>query len=248
MKFLVASFFIFTFSMFSSAQILSSPTSYTTMSVTDWNNVFSGLQPLVTQSDRKLKGTPFLYEEFILGSIYLSDSIHSPEKYKFNLNIQTNEIWMINDEGQQRILTNPRIMALVLNKDGIKHTFKKLPLPQANTTDRKFVEMFYCGSITLVKEIQKIFTGAAFADQSNTIVESSSDSYETRIFYYLADEHGIIQKVKLKLSDVFDLFPKLVKKHKSKLDSYCKEQQINKNLSEEKMTGLLNYMSELRSM
>jgi hypothetical protein len=218
-----------------------------TMKATDWNSVFDGTQPLVTQA-HKFKGTPFLYEDYLPGSVYLSDSIHSPEKYKFKLNVQTNEIWMINDAGAEIILTNPRLLGLVLTKDGVKHSFKRLILPTGIAPTRKFVEMFYCGSMTLIKETQKQYLGTELGGRNSGILNGDDEeTYETKEIYYLGNEHGNINKLRLKLADVFELFPSLVKRHKTNLENYCKSQNINRNLSETETIALLNYMSSIRS-
>lgn len=214
------------------------------MSNKDWNNVLYGNQPFVTHHDRKVRGTPFVYDQYIKGQVFLNDSLHSPD-YFFKLNAFDNEIWLQKDDGTEIILTSQRLTGLVLFKDGVNHTFKRLALPSITTPIRKFVEIFYCGSFTLIKEIQKRFSGVA--DSGTKILNGEEqDIYETKEIYYLADESGGMQRLKLKLSELYDLYPTLVKKHKSELDAFCKSKSIEKNMSETQITELLKFMSELK--
>lgn len=228
------------------AQTSTPATKLNTMSIQDWDNVFTGIQPLVTPKDNKVHGSPFLYDDYLPGSVYLGDSLHSPDKYQFKLNLLKNEIWMLNASGVETILTNQRLAGLVLNKDGVNHTFKRLVLPSGSYPIRKFVEVFYCGSITLIKEIQKQFFGNELGEKGSGILNGEEQTYETKEIYYLADESVNIQKVRLKLSDVYELFPALTKKHKEDLDNFCRSKSINKNLSELQLTELLRYISTLK--
>ena len=236
-------------SLMLSAQINTPATKLNTMSTTDWNNVFSGLQPLVTPKFNEVKGSPFLYDQYLLGAVYLTDSVRSPGLNKFKLNIFDNEIWLQKDSISKAeiILTNPRLVGLVLTKDGITHTFKRLALPSVNTTPvRKFAEIFYCGSLTLIKETQKEYLKSDRSDQSVLNGNSDQSSFETKEIYYLADENGSIKKVRLRLTDILELYPTVVMKHKVNIDHFCKSKNINKSLTETQLVDLLNYLSSIR--
>lgn len=230
-----------------SAQTPTAATKLNTMSLKDWDNVFTGIQPLVTPKDGKVHGSPFLYDEYLPGSVYLGDSMHSPDKYQFKLNLLKNEIWMLGASGTETILTNQRLAGLVLNKDGVNHTFKRLVLPFGAYPVRKFVEIFYCGSITLIKEIQKQFFGNELGEKGSGILNGEEQTYETKELYYLADERVNIKKVRPKLSDIYELYPSVIKKHKEDLESFCRAKSINKNLSELQLTELLTYISTLKT-
>lgn len=215
------------------------------MSNKDWNNVLYGGQPFVTHNVRKVRGTPFVYDQYLKGAVILSDSLLSPE-YLFKLNVHNNEIWLKKTDGTEIILTSPRLAGLILYKDGLKHIYKRLALPSITTPTRKFVEIFYCGSFTLVKEIQKRFSSA---DDTGTKVLNGEDEdvFDTKELYYLTDESGSLKRLKLKLDDLLESYPDFVKKHRSAFDAYCKSKSIGKNLSESQVTELLKFMNELRN-
>ncbi|MEO5581500.1 MAG: hypothetical protein ABIR66_02320 [Saprospiraceae bacterium] len=216
---------------------------------TDWNKVLVGKKAVIENNGRKVIGTPFAYEEYLPGSVYLSDSLHSPDKLLFKLNILRNEIWLQQDVGVDKIdiiLSNPRIVALVLTKEGIRHSFKRLLLPFNRDVVRKFVELFYCGSLILIKEIQKELIQTKVEDNGIVIVNPATDRYETREIYYLADEDGVIKKIRLKISDVYELYPIVSKKNKSDLESYCKSKNIDKSPSETQFIEFLSYLSTFK--
>ena len=51
----------------------------------------TGKKAVIENTGRKVIGTPFTYEEYLPGSVYLSDSLHSPERLFFKLNIVDND-------------------------------------------------------------------------------------------------------------------------------------------------------------
>ena len=99
----------------------------------------------------------------------------------------------------------------------------------------------------MIKEVQKNFIKSDQIDNGVIIVNSIFDTYETKETYYLPDENGSLKKIKLKISDVYELYPDFTKKHTADLDSYCKSKNISKIPSEKQMTELLAFMSEIRA-
>ena len=232
------------FSLISNAQTEPDRAINNNISDKDWNNVLYGGQPLVTHNVKKVRGTPFVYDTYLKGTVILNDSLRSPENH-FKLDAYKNEIWLKKEDGTEIILTHPRVVGLTLQKEGVIHNYRRLVLPSATDRVRKFVELFYAGTITLVKEYQKKFSSA---DDSSTKVLNGEDEdvFETKEIYYLVDESGSLRRLRLKLDDLYDLFPSLVKKYKSELDAFGKGKSISKNLTETEVISLLNFISELK--
>ena len=231
--------------MYSNAQTEPDRAINNNISDKDWNNVLYGGLPLVTRNAKKVRGTPFVYDHYLKGSVILNDSLRSPENF-FKLDAYKNEIWLKKEDGTEIILTHPRIAGLTLQKEGINHTYRRLVLPSVTTPIRKFVELFYAGSFTLVKEYQKKFSRADDDSSTKILNAEDEDVFETKEIYYLVSESGSLERLRLKLNDLYELFPVLVSNHRPALDAFCKSNSITKNITETQLISILKFISELK--
>ena len=79
--------------------------------------ILRGNQPLMSRKtpDIDLKGHPFSTDNWYSGSIILQDSSQSQDlKLRFKLNVEDSEIWVLSPDKTERILTDNRIVGLIL--------------------------------------------------------------------------------------------------------------------------------------
>ena len=220
------------------------------MSRNDWNSILRGNQPLITQKreDIELRGTPFVFDEWLKGSVVVFDSLFSENNNLFKLNVSEHEIWIQAAKGEPLILTDARIVGLDLNKgDSVLH-FRKMPIQTSDKkTTIKFAQVLYKGNrFALCKYVNKEFIAADGVEKGLVTVGRFYDSYQTTTTYYTIDDKRNFRKVQLKRNDLYKLDFPLVEKNRDAVNQFCKENDISNPLDEQDAIDLTRFLDNLK--
>ena len=252
MKSIIISFLFSTFIIVASAkaQTPAAPaTNYNNLSRNDWGSIMRGNQPMKTKksNDIELRGTPFVYDTYESGVVIVSDSLQSQNDFKFKLNVEDNEIWILNDKKAELVLTDKRIMGLDLTVGGKNHSFRKTKLPDVKGAVNRFVEILFNGNnYTLIKHVDKIFEPANAVDKGVAVIGRNYDSYIKMVSFYILNENKQFRKISLKKNDIFHANSALVNKNRDAINAFCKENGISNPLDEDDAIELVKYLDTLK--
>ena len=222
---------------------------YNNLSRNDWSSILRGNQPMKTKksNDVELRGTPFVYDTYESGVIIVSDSLQSQNDFKFKLNVEDNEIWILNDKKAELVLTDKRIMGLDLIIGGKTHSFRKAKLPDVKGNPNRFVEILYNGAnFTLFKHVDKIFEPANAVDKGVAVIGRNYDSYIKMVSFYILNDKKQFKKISLKKNDIFHANTALVNKNREAINAFCKENDISNPLDEDDAIELIKYLDTIR--
>ena len=219
------------------------------LSKNDWSSILKGNQPLKTKKSEEVevRGTPFLKDEWLKGSVIVSDSLFSENNNSFKLDVAEHEIWIQADNKDPMILTDVRITGLDLKVGDTTLNFRKWLIPEDKKNVSRFVQVLYKGSrFALCKYVKKEFMPANYVDKGVVVVGRNYDSYETSTVYYTLNDKKQLRKVSLKRGDLFKLDYALVEKNKATIDDFCKENAISNPLDEEDAADLVRFLDNLK--
>lgn len=214
----------------------------------DWSSILKGNQPLMTKksSNVELRGTPFVYDTYESGVVIVSDSLQSQNDFKFKINVEDNEIWILNDKKTELVLTDKRIQGLDLTIGGKNHSFRKAKLPNVKGNPNRYVEILYNGAnFTLLKHVDKIFEPANAVDKGLAVIGRNYDSYIKEVSFYILNDKKQFRKISLKKNDIFHANIALVSKNREAINAFCKENDISNPLDEDDAIELVKYLDTL---
>jgi hypothetical protein len=192
-----------------------------------------------------VKGSPFLFEDWLEGALTLNDSAVVRDKMQYKFELINNTIWLKLGTGEERILYNKELLALELTaKDGRKYVIKKVKLPDVTEKNHFSIVLFENEQYTLVKDMKKIFRKANLEDKGIVTVGNAYDSFEEITKYYLkAGGKTYFEEINLKKSKLMALMPK---SHEKMIEKYCDQQDISGKLKDAEAVKLLAYFSSLK--
>ena len=237
------------FSELGNAQKTDPALNYTKLSRNDWGSIMRGNQPMMTKkpSDVELRGTPFVFDTYENGVVIVSDSLQSENSYKFKLNAEDDEIWILNEKKEELVLTDQRITGLDIIVGQDTHAFRKAILPDSKKKSLEFVEVLYKGTnFSLVKNTDKIFEAANAVDKGIAVIGRNYDAYLTNINYYVLNDKKVFRKVSLKKNDIFKANLPLVNKNRDAINAFCTENDIFNPLEEDDAIQLVKFLDELK--
>lgn len=251
MKSIILSFLFSTFIIVVSAkaQTPAAATNYNNLSRNDWGSIMRGNQPMKTKksSDVELRGTPFVYDTYESGVVIVSDSLQSQNDFKFKINVEDNEIWILNDKKTELVLTDKRIVGVDLTISGKNHSFRKAKLPIVKGDPNRFVEILYNGAnFTLLKHVDKIFEPANAVDKGVAVIGRNYDSYIKEVSFYILNDKKQFRKISLKKNDIFHANIALVNKNRDAINAFCKENDISNPLDEDDAIELVKYLDSIK--
>ncbi len=249
-----SSIFPFLFSTFfflglTKAQNPNTGVNYNNLSRNDWSSILRGNQPMKTKKseDVELRGTPFIFDTYESGVVIISDSLQSQNDFKFKLNVEDNEIWILNDKKIELVLTDKRIMGLDLTIGGKNHSFRKAKLPDVKGDPNRFVEILFNGTnFTLIKHVDKIFEPANAVDKGIAVIGRNYDSYIKVESFYILNDKKQFRKISLKKNDIFHANIPLISKNREAINAFCKENDISNPLEEDDAIELVKYLDTLK--
>lgn len=191
-----------------------------------------------------VKGSQFIFEDWSEGQLTLNDSAKVREQLMYKFDAMKNELWVKLPTNQQRILYNNELMAFELYRpDGKKYIFKKIKLPESNDRNH-FAQIIYEGkSITLAKDIRKVFRKSNLEDKGMVTVGNAYDWFEEIDDYFIKINNSSYQKTKLKKGDIAEKMPKNQEKL---IDAFCKKNHLSGKLTDDEAVTLLNYLDSLQ--
>ncbi|MBL7815543.1 MAG: hypothetical protein JNL70_11045 [Saprospiraceae bacterium] len=219
------------------------------LSRNDWNSILRGTQSLTTtrNPEVELRGHPFSMDDWRLGSIILKDSSQSEDKtLRFKLNVEDSEIWVQVPDKPEHILTDNRIVGLILNVKDTFVEYRKFVLPESPTTPR-FAQIIYSGkNFTLVKYIKKTFIKADYVDKGLAVVGRKYDSYEAEESYLVIGTDTKTSKIKLSKGDILKATASVSRAKREEILTFCKENDISNPLDEADAALMMSYIDKLQ--
>jgi hypothetical protein len=197
------------------------------------------------QSDVEVRGTPFAFDNWESGLLLFSDSTIEQPIYRYKLNIEDNEIWVLTQKNEELVFTDPRILGInLLHADKIRK-FLKLPIPQLENK-LFFVEALHRGKkMALIKQVTKVYLKADFVNKGVAVVGKDYDSFEVKTAFYLINSDRAFIQIKLKVNDILKATSAVSSQHKDEIATFCKENNLNGGLSDEEAAKLVGYIEGL---
>ena len=192
-----------------------------------------------------MQGTPFLFDDWLVGTLTLNDSAVVRDKMTYKFELINNTIWLKLGTGEERILYNRELLAIELTaKDGTKYVIKKVKLPDITDKNHFSIVLYESDNLTLVKDAKKIFRKANLEDKGIVTVGKAYDWFEDVVKYYVkTGNKSYFQEINLKKSNLISLAPK---SHEKMIEQYCKANDIRGKLTDAEATKLVKYISELK--
>lgn len=201
--------------------------------VTGFDNRYEGIQ-----------GSPFLFTEWLEGTLVLNDSAVVRDKMKYKFEIVNNTVWLKLGTGEERILYSRELLSLELKGiDGTKYLIKKVKLPDAKDKNHFSIVLFENDNIALVKDVKKIFRKANLEDKGIVTVGKAYDWFEDEVKYYLKKGNSIFEEINLKKSKLMSLAPK---SHEKLIEQFCKENNISGKINDAEAAKLMKYIGSLK--
>ena len=210
--------------------------------------ILRGNQPYKPNQTREieLRGHPFTTEEWHEGSVILRDSSRSVDpKLKFKLNVEDSEIWVMQPDKSERVLTDERIVGLELKIADKVIEYRKVLLPESPTSLR-FAQIIHAGTrYSLVKYIKKTFLKADYIDKGLTVVGRKYDSFESVEAYYIISSDKKASKIKLSKGEILKATAAVSRAKQDQILEYCKENDIRNPINEEDAVLMLAFIDKL---
>ncbi|TNE53487.1 MAG: hypothetical protein EP344_14925 [Bacteroidetes bacterium] len=191
-----------------------------------------------------VKGSPFLCDEWIPGTLTLFDSTTTGDSLLFKFDAYHNEVWVRKIKGDSVIPYSDYIRAIDLrHPDGRAWHFKKYHVDNGSNPVRFFQPVYEGTTYTLIKDEYKPLVKANFVERGVYTTGLPYDRFEgTTVDYYLQKGKGeSFEKVSLKKKSLLEAVPA---GKKNAADSYCKKNKIGKGLSETEATALLQVIEQ----
>jgi hypothetical protein len=216
---------------------------------TELSTVISGgksqfVRPFDNRFNDATKGSPFLQDVWLPGTLMLFDSSNTGDSLRFKFDTYHNEIWVIKNAYDSVILYSTYIRALDMwEPDGKRWKFKKYEIDNS-TSPVKFYQAVYEGkSYTLVKDEHKLLVKANFVERGVYTTGLPYDRFEgSATDYYLrVAPDQPFEKISLKKKVLIE---KASGKKANALESYCKKEKIGKNLSDDEAIQVLQFLEQ----
>ena len=190
------------------------------------------------------KGSPFLYDEWLPGTLTLFDSSRTGDSILFKFDTYQNEVWIRKIGGDSIIPYSDYIRQIDLrHPDGRSWRFKKYPVSNGTNPIRFYQPVFEGTRYVLIKDEHKVLVRANFVERGVYTTGLPYDRFEgTAIEYYLqAAPDAPFQKIILKKSVLTELAPAAQARA---LEAFCKKEKIGKTPSGEEAARLLEFMEK----
>jgi hypothetical protein len=194
------------------------------------------------QSDVEVRGTPFIFDDWRQGVLRFSDTTIQQPVYRYKLNVEDNEIWVLTEKNQELVFADPRILGVSLLHTDRMHTFLKLPIPQLDN-QICFVEALHRGKkFALIKHVSKVYVKADFVNKGVAVVGKDYDSFEVKTAFYVINSDKAFIQVKLKVNDILKSTSAISSKYSAEITQFCKENDLKGNLSDEEAGKLVGFI------
>ena len=202
----------------------------------------------VTSFDNRyegVKGSPFVYDDWLEGKLTLADSVVVKNKIFFKFDVLKNEIWVKLREDQEHIIYNKDILKLDLfQKDGKKIKLRKFKLPENENRHHISIAVYEGNNVQLIKDVKKIFRKSNLEDKGLVIVGHAYDWFEEQSNFYFRKKSENATKVVLRKGDISEA-ARLSKSNIILVEKFCKENNLKGKLTEEEAIKLVEYFDTL---
>ena len=181
----------------------------TELNATDIANLNAANPSAVGFDDRYegVKGTPLMFEDWITGDLFLTNKTWI-KNLKINLNLYEKSIYYLSPANDQTLaVSNDKVDEIHVFLDGNALIFRKF-LP--DQFDKKidpdqFFELLAQGEYTFLKLSKKLFKEADY--QGAYSADRRYDEFVLSTSYYLTNNNGLFEKIKLTEKALCKLFP-----------------------------------------
>ena len=208
--------------------------------------ISGGKSQLVRTFDNRFnddtKGSPFLIDEWLPGTLMLFDSSTTGDSLRFKFDTYLNEVWVIKIQYDSVILYSTYIRELDLrHPDGRHWQFKKYAIDNSSSPIKFYQSVFDGPTYTLVKDERKLLVKANFVERGVYSTGLPYDRFDgSATDYYLRfGPDKPFGKIPLKRNTLLELAPP----DKAKaLEAFCKKERIGKNLSDEEAVQMVRFL------
>lgn len=189
-----------------------------------------------------IKGSPFAWDEWSDGTLYLTDStiVGTPLKYKFDA--YGNEIWTKDAAGQEIVLYSHQFWGLDLkHPNGNSWAFRKMAVP-GEPDPHRFYRILHAGKkYILFDNVRKSIKRADYQDRGLYTSGSTDDTFEEKNTYWLRAADQSVQEVSLKKNTLLKALPAAAS---SSAEVYCKKNGLKGKLSDTEAVGLMQFLEK----
>ena len=187
-----------------------------------------------------VKGTPYLYNEWKPGNIYLTDSTYIPN-VNIKFNIYTDELLYLNStSGDSLIIDRPMIWKFEIMDDPASDIvlFKEMSLKSGKGNKKLFVRVIYDGKSKFILKYSKTFIRAFY--KGAYAAGNKYDEYTDDQQYYIMK--GAKKPVKIKLDK--KSVTKVLSDREDKIRSYIDDRKLTLD-NEDGIAELLQYYDSI---
>jgi hypothetical protein len=174
-----------------------------------------------------LEGSPYLTDDFRRGMVYMENETPYPAMMRYNA--YQDEMQVQGPNGISTLFLRDNIWA-VLNGE----TFKIASYEKGSGAAKGYFVELNQGNTRLLKQYKKVFLEAVPASSSYT--QDRPPRFEDDITYYLLQESGPAQEVKLRKKDILNLLSS------KEAESFVKENKLGLK-TEQEVLRVLNYLN-----
>lgn len=187
-------------------------------------------------SNREIEGSPYYREDWNPG-YFIKTNDKATSSYPMRFNINKNQLEFKFDENTLYIASPKPIKGFVLTpKNGPIITFKQgYDIPNSNISQNTFVQVLHDGKTKLLLHHRNRLLKGHSKDMFTGKI---TDRYISESNYYLIDENGQAEQVKLREKD---LLKKLAKSLKTQLKTFIDKNKLNLKSEEDVITLLAEY-------
>ncbi|HND89893.1 MAG TPA: hypothetical protein PK971_16290 [Saprospiraceae bacterium] len=189
-----------------------------------------------------VKGSPFLWDAWSPGTLYLSDTVRVATPLMFKMDVYTNEVWTKDAIAQEIILYSHQFRALDLQHlDGSTWKFRKVITP-GQPDPHRFYHMLYEGRrFSLYEDLYKTIKRADYQDRGLYTSGSTDDAFVERQKIWLITDKQAAQEISLKKKALLQALPPA---DADRAAAYCKLHGLKGKVSEAEAVRLLEYLDK----
>ncbi len=191
---------------------------------------------------KSIKGSPFLWDEWSEGTLYLTDSTIVGTSLKYKFDAYSNEIWTKDAAGLELVLYSHQFWAVdIKHADGSRWMFRKMAVPDVNDPHRFYRVLFAGSKYTLFADVQKTIKRADYQDRGLYTSGSTDDAFVDKKTYWVRVAEQSVQEAGLKKNILLKALPGAAS---ARADSYCKKKGLKGKLSEAEAVGVLEFLEK----
>ena len=187
-----------------------------------------------------VRGTPYLYDEWKLGNVYLTDN-KLIKSVNIKYNIYTDELLYLNSSSGDSLIINRSMIDKFEIIDDLSDdliVMEVMNLKPGNREKKTYVRVIYDGKSKFILKYVKTLINAFY--EGAYAAGNKYDEYTDKYQYYLLTDENIITKIKLNKKSVI----KVLSDRERKIKAFVNEQGLTLD-NEDDVVRVLEYYDRL---